>query len=268
MKSKSFKNYFIMLILLILLASSVNNVCLAQDWCITIEPNSVTVSGADVDQDVVVTFTRTDITDVTQEQRDKLVIEVDDSCAQYITINSCIGTDKITADVNITVKGTAPSSTCTIKVSDPQGAFDPPLNCEAPFTITQTQITTTIAPTKTVPTTTTTALPTLVSLIEFNAIPGNSTVNLVWSTESEIDNAGFNIYRAESEDGEYVKINDFMIPAQGSSTEGAFYEFIDKDVRNRKTYYYKLEDIDLNGNSTMHDPVSARPRLIFGIFKK
>jgi hypothetical protein len=135
-----------------------------------------------------------------------------------------------------------------------------------PTTTTTTESTTTTSQQPT--TTTTTELPTLVSLIDFNAIPGNSTVNLVWSTASEIDNAGFNIYRAESEDGEYVKINDFMIPAQGSSTEGAFYEFVDKAVRNRKTYYYKLEDIDLNGNSTMHDPVSARPRLIFGIFKK
>ena len=38
--------------------------------------------------DVVVTFTRTDIIDLTQEQLDKLVIEVDTTCAQYITINS------------------------------------------------------------------------------------------------------------------------------------------------------------------------------------
>ena len=58
-----------------------------------------------------------------------------------------------------------------------------------------------------------------------------------------------------------------LIPAQGSSTQGASYEFIDNDVKNRKTYYYKLEDIDLNGNSTMHGPVSATPRLIYGMGK-
>jgi len=38
-------------------------------------------------------------------------------------------------------------------------------------------------------------------------------------------------------------------------------------VQNRKTYYYKLEDIDLNGTSTMHEPVSATPRLIYGVGK-
>ena len=61
-------------------------------------------------------------------------------------------------------------------------------------------------------------------------------------------------------------INTSLIPAKGTSTEGATYEFIDKDVKNRKTYYYKLEDIDLNGKSTMHGTVSATPRWILGIF--
>jgi hypothetical protein len=88
-------------------------------------------------------------------------------------------------------------------------------------------------------------------------------VTLVWSTESEIDNAGFNLYRAESENGSYVKINTSLIPAKGSSTQGASYEFIENNVQNRKTYYYKLEDIDLNGTSTMHGPVSATPRLFY-----
>ena len=129
--------------------------------------------------------------------------------------------------------------------------------------------TTTTQPTTTTtvqPTTTTTAPATLINLSSFTATPKFSKVIIQWSTEAEIDNAGFNLYRSESEDGEYIKINDSLIPAQGSSTQGASYEFIDNDVKNRKTYYYKLEDIDLNGISTMHGPVSATPRWIFGIF--
>ncbi len=43
-------------------------------------------------------------------------------------------------------------------------------------------------------------------------------------------------YVPESEDGEYIKINDSLILAKGSSTQGASYEFIDNDVKNRKTY--------------------------------
>jgi hypothetical protein len=130
-------------------------------------------------------------------------------------------------------------------------------------------ITTTISTTTTTihTTTTTTINPTVIELSSFTATPKAGTVTLQWSTESEIDNAGFNLYRAESENGEYIKINNSLIPAQGSSTQGASYEFIDKDVQNRQAYYYKLEDIDLNGNSTMHGPESATPRLIYGIGK-
>jgi hypothetical protein len=42
---------------------------------------------------------------------------------------------------------------------------------------------------------------------------------------------------------------------------------LDEDVRNRKPYFYKLEDIDLNGKSTMHGPVSATPRAVYGTTK-
>ena len=134
---------------------------------------------------------------------------------------------------------------------------------EPTITTTTVQPTTsrTVQPTTTVPVT-------VIELSSFIAIPSFHKVMLRWTTESENDNVGYNLYRSESENGEYKKINDFLITAQGSSTEGAFYDFIDNTVQNRKTYYYKLEDIDLNGTSTMHGPVSATPRRIYGIFGK
>ena len=118
-----------------------------------------------------------------------------------------------------------------------------------PSTTTSIQPMTTTSSTTTIiqPTTTTTEQTTLITLATFNAIPKSGKVILSWSTSSEIDNAGFNIYRAELADGQYAKINASLIPAKGSSTEGASYEFIDTNVQNRKTYYYKLEDIDLSG---------------------
>jgi hypothetical protein len=108
------------------------------------------------------------------------------------------------------------------------------------------------------------AVSTLIKLSSFAATPKTGKVILQWNTESETDNAGFNLYSSEKENGEYTKINTSLIPAQGSSTQGASYEYVDNGLQNRKTYYYKLEDIDLNGQSTMHGPVSATPRLIFG----
>jgi len=54
--------------------------------------------------------------------------------------------------------------------------------------------------------------------------------------------------------------SDFYIPAKKGSDLFSYYEFVDENVRNRRTCCYKIEDIDLNGKSTMHGPVSAVPR--------
>ncbi|MEI6128304.1 MAG: hypothetical protein WCQ99_17285 [Pseudomonadota bacterium] len=107
--------------------------------------------------------------------------------------------------------------------------------------------------------------PSLVRLSSFEAAPKFSKVLLRWTTESESDNAGFNVYHAEAKNGQYIKINDALIPARGSHLEGATYAFADTAVNNRQTYYYKLEDIDLKGTSTMNGPVRTVPRLTFGL---
>ncbi|MCX5637068.1 MAG: DUF4114 domain-containing protein [Planctomycetota bacterium] len=107
--------------------------------------------------------------------------------------------------------------------------------------------------------------PTAIELSLFAVSPSNKKVILTWTTESEVDNAGFNLYRSESEDGEYVKVNASLIPAEGSPTQGASYQFIDEGVKNRTTYYYKLEDIDIYGKSTVHGPVNATPKRMYSI---
>jgi len=107
---------------------------------------------------------------------------------------------------------------------------------------------------------------TLITLASFTASRQIGLIVLSWNTVSELDNAGFNLYRADAPDGEYVKINTSLIPAKGSAAEGMSYEFIDRDVRLWQTYYYKLEDIDLHGTATLHGPVSAAARLT-GVFR-
>ncbi|MCX5887739.1 MAG: hypothetical protein NT096_17855 [Proteobacteria bacterium] len=104
--------------------------------------------------------------------------------------------------------------------------------------------------------------PIVITLSSFTATSSDRKVILEWTTASEIDNAGFNLYRAESANGEYIKINFSLIPAQGSGISGATYQFIDEDVINRRTYYYKLEDIDIYGKSTFHGTASAIPKII------
>ena len=53
-----------------------------------------------------------------------------------------------------------------------------------------------------------------------------------------------------------------LIEAKGSDIQGASYQFIDTPLKNRKVYYYKLEDIDKYGNKTMNGPVKSIPRFI------
>ena len=104
---------------------------------------------------------------------------------------------------------------------------------------------------------TTSVPPTVVELSSFTATSTDSSIVLKWETESEANNAGFNVYRAETENGDYTKINSVLIIAKGSTTQGASYEYIDTAVQVRITYYYKLEDMDLTGTFRNHGPVHA-----------
>jgi len=87
-------------------------------------------------------------------------------------------------------------------------------------------------------------------------------VTLAWETGTEVDNAGFNLYRAAAPAGPYTQVNGALIVAQGDPAAGASYTFLDKGL-SHATYYYKLEDVDYHGVTTLHGPVSATvlPRL-------
>ncbi|MCX8042876.1 MAG: hypothetical protein N3B18_01975 [Desulfobacterota bacterium] len=97
----------------------------------------------------------------------------------------------------------------------------------------------------------------LITLAFFDAYPANDHVDLVWITEGEMNNAGFNLYRSSAVEGMYTKINPALIPATGSLLEGAGYRFRDSSVSPGKTYYYILESIDTTGELATYGPVSA-----------
>ena len=107
--------------------------------------------------------------------------------------------------------------------------------------------------------------PTAVDLVNFSAESSALTATLNWESLIEVDNLGFNIYRAESVDGARIKVNQRLIRAgnpQGGPT-GAVYSYQDTGaglpnglVPNR-VYFYWLEDIDIKGNVTKHGPVNV-----------
>ena len=100
--------------------------------------------------------------------------------------------------------------------------------------------------------------PTAVVLSEFKAIGKPLKIKLEWTTASEFEVVGFNLYRAKSVDGERVQINSTLIPMQGTDTTGFTYIYKDKGLKANKVYYYWLETIDIYGTSQIVGPESAR----------
>jgi hypothetical protein len=48
-----------------------------------------------------------------------------------------------------------------------------------------------------------------------------------------------------------------LIPGLTFSVRGRDYTYVDRNVTRGRLYYYKLEDIDLDGQRTMHGPVAV-----------
>lgn len=103
--------------------------------------------------------------------------------------------------------------------------------------------------------------PTAVDLLSFTADGSQKTIDLTWETANEVENMGFNLYRAASLTGTRIKLNDSLIPTlvPPGSLFGATYTYADSFKLSRlKTYYYWLESVDIYGGTTLHGPVSAR----------
>jgi len=99
--------------------------------------------------------------------------------------------------------------------------------------------------------------PTPVGIVSFRgtSLPGR--IRVAWRTGSEIDTAGFHLWRAATPGGEPVRLTEAPIPAQGGVAVGASYAFVDSDVAVGASYTYELEDVALDGTSTFHGPVPA-----------
>ncbi|MBN1481245.1 Ig-like domain-containing protein [candidate division KSB1 bacterium] len=78
-------------------------------------------------------------------------------------------------------------------------------------------------------------------------------VKVKWETGVEYGNTGFHVLRSLKEDGEYARINEKLIP---SNPQGQ-YEYSDSEIAAGRTYYYKLENVNVDGSTSLHGPVKA-----------
>ena len=72
-------------------------------------------------------------------------------------------------------------------------------------------------------------------------------VVIQWATESEVDNAGFNILRSETRTGEFKVITAQLIPGAGTTAERNTYTWTDTTAKPNVVYYYQIEDVSLDG---------------------
>ena len=73
------------------------------------------------------------------------------------------------------------------------------------------------------------------------------TVVIQWTTESEMDNAGFNILRSQTRTGEFKVINAQLIPGAGTTAERNTYTWTDTTTKPNVVYYYQIEDVSFDG---------------------
>ncbi|MGD9487685.1 MAG: FlgD immunoglobulin-like domain containing protein [Calditrichaceae bacterium] len=87
-----------------------------------------------------------------------------------------------------------------------------------------------------------------VELSSFEAVSAFNQVVLSWKTQSELENLGFNVYRARgAEPDNWTQLNEALIPGQGTYTHATDYEYVDRSVAAGETYLYKLESVSVSG---------------------
>ncbi|HEX6306357.1 MAG TPA: hypothetical protein VFZ76_19310 [Anaerolineales bacterium] len=100
-----------------------------------------------------------------------------------------------------------------------------------------------------------TSWPTAVEMVYFQAETTHGRqITLSWLLAAEIDNIGFNLYRANENDLSKAEWIAFVQSAGGSA--GNRYTHSDT-VPSSGTWYYWVADVDTNGHETYHGPVAV-----------
>jgi hypothetical protein len=79
---------------------------------------------------------------------------------------------------------------------------------------------------------------------------------LKWSTASEVDLLGFDIYRSVDEDDEFERINEDAVPGAGTTDEPQYYLYIDESIEPGQGYYYYIESITVDGVRKQFSPIT------------
>lgn len=100
-----------------------------------------------------------------------------------------------------------------------------------------------------------------VELSAFSAEAAEGKVILSWATQSEVNNLGFEVYRAQEEAGNYTMIASYesnaALQGAGNSNEEIEYLYEDASIYPGATFWYQIADVDFAGVRTFHGPIQA-----------
>lgn len=86
-----------------------------------------------------------------------------------------------------------------------------------------------------------------------------------WSTASEQNSFSFDVYRGDTEKGEFAKITKMPLMGAGTTDETHKYEYRDDTIDPCKDYWYYVESTSTKGERekftpVFHAPAKRRPR--------
>ncbi len=105
-----------------------------------------------------------------------------------------------------------------------------------------------------VPPSTVCKYPTL-ALVSSFGVGGDGMVE--WETASEVGTVGFNLLRQDAKSGQWVRVNDALLPALMDAPQGGAYRYPDRNVSVGQTYTYQLEEVEVTGETRTHGPYTV-----------
>lgn len=82
-------------------------------------------------------------------------------------------------------------------------------------------------------------------------------VSLQWTTESESDILGFNVYRSENDNiANALRVNSRLIEGTNTSIQQS-YSFSDREIEANTRYYYWLESAEISNSNNFYGPVNV-----------
>jgi len=185
------------------------------------------------------------------------VVDVLPSVLKFVSVVTTAGTCSQAANTVTCLLGTiANAATATINiVVTPQSSTI--VTNSAMVTADQTD---SVSANNIASTTTLVTAPTRINLQSLTAEGTSHGTVLRWKTGGELNNLGFNVYRERN--GERVRLNPTLVAGSalmmsGYSEKHAAKSYAWIDPVGTPTSAYWLEDLDLNGQRTLHGPVTA-----------